>query len=94
VSDDLGHAVVRVARHATGDRALATALRVPGLDPERRYRVEPVRELPVPRGLDEAPPPWLARGLQLPGSVIAEVGLQLPLLAPGEALVLEITARS
>jgi alpha-galactosidase len=94
VSDDLGHAVVRVARHATGDRALATALRVPGLDPERRYRVEPVHELPVPHGLDEAPPPWLARGLQLPGSVIAEVGLQLPLLAPGEALVLEITARS
>ncbi|GAA2154054.1 MULTISPECIES: alpha-galactosidase [Glycomyces] len=93
VSDDLGHAVVRVARHATGNRALATALRVPGLDPERRYRVEPVHELPVPRGLDEAPPPWLAHGLQLPGSVIAEVGLQLPLLAPGEALVLEITAQ-
>jgi alpha-galactosidase len=92
VDDDRSHAVVRVARHATGNRALATALRVPGLDPESRYRVSPVRELPVPRGLDAAPPPWLEHGsLLLPGAVIADVGLQLPLLAPGEALVLEIT---
>jgi alpha-galactosidase len=46
----------------------------------------------VPRGLDEVPPPWLSHGeLRLPGRVLAEVGLQLPLLAPGEALVLEIT---
>ncbi|MFG3340729.1 alpha-galactosidase [Glycomyces sp. NPDC048151] len=93
VSDDLRHAVVRVARHATGDRALGTALRVPGLEPGTRYRVAPVAELPVPRGLDEQPPPWLAEdGLRLPGSVLAAVGVQLPLLAPGEALVLEITA--
>jgi alpha-galactosidase len=92
LSDDRGHAVVRVARHATGNRALATTLRVPGLDPDSRYRVAPVPELPVPRGLDEVPPPWLSHGeLRLPGRVLAEVGLQLPLLAPGEALVLEIT---
>ncbi|MDA1360471.1 alpha-galactosidase [Glycomyces luteolus] len=91
VSDDQSHAVMRIARHATGNRALATALRVPGLDPGRRYRVAPVPELPVPSGLDEIPPPWLSQGgLRLPGSVISEVGLQLPLLAPGEALVLEI----
>nr|BFF25171.1 alpha-galactosidase [Glycomyces mayteni] len=55
VSDDRARAVVRVARHATGPRALATALRIPGLDPERRYQVAPVPELPVPRGLDEIP---------------------------------------
>jgi alpha-galactosidase len=92
VSEDRSRAVVRIARHATGNRALATALRVPGLDPHGRYRVEPVPELQVPRGLDEVPPPWLSLGgLRLPGSVIADVGVQLPLLAPGEALVLEIT---
>jgi alpha-galactosidase len=84
---------VRVARHATGNRALATALRVPGLDPEARYRIAPVPELQAPRGLDEVPPPWLSQGaLRLPGSVLADVGVQLPLLAPGEALVLEIAS--
>jgi hypothetical protein len=82
---------VRVARHATGNRALATALRVSGLDPDGRYRVAPVPELSVPRGLDEVPPPWLEHGaLRLPGAVIADVGLQLPLLAPGEAIILEM----
>ena len=91
VSEDRGHAVVRVARHATGDRSLATALRVPGLDADRRYRVAPVPELQVPRGLDEVPPPWLSHGeLRLPGAVLTEVGVQLPLLAPGEALILEL----
>ncbi|MEV3936524.1 alpha-galactosidase [Glycomyces sp. NPDC049804] len=91
LSEDRTRAVVRVARHATGNRALATSLRVPGLDPEARYRVAPVPELQAPRGLDEVPPPWLFQGaLRLPGSVLADVGVQLPLLAPGEALVLEI----
>jgi alpha-galactosidase len=91
INEDRSRAVVRLARHATADRALAPMLRIPGLDPDERYRVAPVRELPVPRGLDDTPPPWLAAGLLLPGSVLAEVGVQPPLLAPGEALVLELT---
>ncbi|GAA2140649.1 alpha-galactosidase [Glycomyces algeriensis] len=90
-NEDRSCAVVRLARHATASRALAPMLRVPGLDPNGRYRVAPVEELTVPRGLDDSPPPWLATGLVLPGSVLAEVGVQPPLLAPGEALVLELT---
>ncbi len=91
IAEDRGHAVVRLARHSTADRALAPLLRVPGLDPHGRYRVTPVPELGVPRGLDEVPPPWLqGDGLLLPGSVLADVGIQPPLLAPGEALVLEL----
>jgi alpha-galactosidase len=90
VDEDRGHALIRLARHATADRALAPMLRFPGLDPDRRYRVAPVPELAVPRGLDDTPPPWLEGGLVLPGSVLAEVGVQPPLLAPGEALVLEL----
>jgi alpha-galactosidase len=93
IADDRSRAVVRLARHATADRALAPLLRVPGLDPRGRYRVAPVAELRTPRGLDEAPPPWLRDGLLLPGSVLAEVGVQPPLLAPGEALVLELVRR-
>jgi alpha-galactosidase len=90
IAEDRSHAAVRLARHATAGRALAPLLRVPGLDLLARYRVTPVPELRAPRGLDEAPPPWLAHGLLLPGSVLADVGIQPPLLAPGEALVLEL----
>ncbi|MEU5155421.1 alpha-galactosidase [Glycomyces sp. NPDC021274] len=91
ISEDRSRAVVRLARHATANRALAPMLRIPGLDPTGRYRVAPVAELQVPRGLDDTPPPWLAEGLLLPGAVLTEVGVQPPLLAPGEALVLELT---
>ncbi|WP_081687146.1 alpha-galactosidase [Glycomyces tenuis] len=91
IAQDRARALVRIARHATGDRALAPTLRVPRLDPAGRYTVAPVPELPVPRGLDDVAPPWLGHGeLRLPGLALAEVGLQMPLLAPGEALVLEL----
>jgi alpha-galactosidase len=90
IAEDGSRAVVRLARHATANRALAPLLRIPGLDPRARYRVAPAAELRIPSGLDETPPPWLRDGLLLPGSVLAEVGVQPPLLAPGEALVLEL----
>ncbi|WP_084546863.1 alpha-galactosidase [Glycomyces arizonensis] len=90
IAEDHSRAVVRLARHATANRALAPLLRIPGLDSRARYRVAPVAELRTPRGLDETPPPWLRDGLLLPGAALADVGLQPPLLAPGEALVLEL----
>ncbi|MEN1975175.1 alpha-galactosidase [Cellulomonas sp. P4] len=92
VAPDGSAAVVRVARTTTGPRALPTVLRVPGLDAASRYRVRPVPELAVPAALDVQPPPWLARGeVHLAGAALAGAGVRLPLLAPGQALVLEVT---
>jgi alpha-galactosidase len=85
--------VVRVVRVVTGGRALPTVLRVPGLDAGRRYRVRPVPELTVADGLDVQPVPWLAAGsVTLTGAALAGAGVRLPLLAPGQALVLEVRA--
>jgi alpha-galactosidase len=90
IAQDRSHALYRLARTETGPHALPPALRLPGLDRSGRYRVSPVIGLPVPRGLDVTPPPWLARGeLILPGSVLADVGVRVPLLAPAEAIMLE-----
>ncbi|HEY0217793.1 MAG TPA: alpha-galactosidase, partial [Cellulomonas sp.] len=92
LGDDAGTAVVRVARTATGPRALPALLRVPDLDADARYRVRPVPGLAVPRSLDVQGPPWLDRGeVVLTGAALAALGVRLPLLAPGQALVLELT---
>ena len=83
-------AVVTVA--ATRDSAVAP-LTFPGLDPERTYRVRPVKLGQWPRVLQDAPPPWWSRGeITLAGRVLAELGLTMPLLLPEQALVLHFTA--
>ncbi|MFE9751257.1 alpha-galactosidase [Saccharothrix saharensis] len=93
VAPDRAHAVYRLSRTDSGDRAVPPPIRLPGLDPTRRYRVRVVDELPAPRLLDVRPPAWLAAGeTTATGRVLAEAGLAAPLLAPAQALVLELTA--
>jgi alpha-galactosidase len=83
-------AVVAVA--ATRDASPPTAT-LPGLDPRREYRVTPLRLGAWPRTLQDAPPPWWADGsVTLGGGVLGTVGLPMPLLAPEQALVLEVVA--
>lgn len=70
---------------------------IPGLDPERTYRVRAA--LPTSDDADlantftqTAPPAWLAEDATATGRFLAEVGLPLPVLRPDHALLLEITA--
>ena len=93
VSEDRAHALYRLTREATGEWAVPPALRLPGLDPSRTYRVEVVRALATGHLLDMRPVPWIAEGsVTLPGSLLSTVGVRTPLLAPASALVLEATA--
>ena len=70
---------------------------VPGLNPERSYRVEAV----FPAGDDAdyghtftqvRPPVWLADGAVANGRFLAEIGLPMPILNPEHALLLKVTA--
>ena len=70
---------------------------VPGLDPERDYRVKAI--FPAPADADYAhtftqvqPPAWLADGAVASGRFLAEVGLPMPALNPEHALLLKIIA--
>ncbi|SFR70495.1 alpha-galactosidase [Agromyces sp. CF514] len=98
----LGHGVVapdgsralyaRVALDSA-ETALPAPARIPGLDPDRRYRVRPVEVGGPPPVIADAPPPWWAAGeVVLSGRVLGETGLAMPLLAPENALLLEVTA--
>ncbi|WP_314505107.1 alpha-galactosidase [uncultured Microbacterium sp.] len=93
VSHDRTHAVYSAAMLTASLAAVPPPARLPGLDSHRTYRVRPLRLGGEPRALQDSPPPWYAAGhVDLPGAVLAEIGLPLPLLSPQQALVLELTA--
>ncbi|MCP2635085.1 alpha-galactosidase [Microbacterium sp. HD4P20] len=85
-------AVIVAATVASLEDARAERLRIPGLSGDRRYRVRVRREIGGPQ-YGWIAPEWFRDGeIELPGAVLAEVGLQLPTLWPLQAFVLHIEA--
>jgi alpha-galactosidase len=84
-------AVFVVATVASLEDARAERLRMPGLDPDRRYRVRVRREIGAAEYGWIAPEWYTAGEIELPGRVLAEAGLQLPTLWPVQAFVLHVT---
>ncbi|WFE49505.1 alpha-galactosidase [Micromonospora sp. WMMD1155] len=92
VDGDKTQGVYAVSRLATSATQSPGSVRLPGLDPERRYRVRPVSDVPLPASIDRSAPTWLADGVVLTGAALARVGLQMPALHPEQSLVLEVVA--
>ncbi|MGC4807459.1 alpha-galactosidase [Micromonospora sp. DT233] len=91
VAADASRAVYAVARLATSVAQVPGPVRLPGLDPNRRYAVRPAAGVPEPAVLQLTEPGWLRHGgTTLPGAVLGAVGLQLPALHPEQTLLLEL----
>ncbi len=92
VSPERDRAVYAAVQLTTGPGTRPGPRLLPGLDPTRRYRVRVPHEIPTPAVVEHAPPPWVAvardGGLEVSGTVLGTVGLALPVLSPGQALVL------
>ena len=92
---DRREAIVCFAPLRSGMSATPPPLRLPGLAPERRYRVEHV---PLPGGLRGASrrlPEWLTEpraDLTLTGAQLAAHGIQLPVLWPETAMLLHLSS--
>ncbi|MFC4139506.1 MULTISPECIES: alpha-galactosidase [unclassified Microbacterium] len=81
-----------VATVASLEDARAERLQLTGLSPQRRYRVRVRREIGS-AAYGWIAPEWFTVGeIELPGSVLTEVGLQLPTLWPVQAFVLHVEA--
>jgi len=84
-SVDRREALVAHVQLATGMSLLPPVLRLPGLDPDRRYRVTQV-ELPGARLQ------WDGAGLELSGRQLAVHGVQLPRHHPESGMLLHLVA--
>nr|WP_062357565.1 alpha-galactosidase [Herbidospora yilanensis] len=91
VSADRDQALFAVVAMATGARTQPGRVRIPGLDPHRRYRVHPLAPGDRPGTTAVAPNPWLAEGVVVTGQMLAEVGLSAPPLHPEQLLLLHLT---
>jgi alpha-galactosidase len=96
VAADRSAAVFAFVQLATGRSTRPGIRPLPGLDPARRYRVTLPAGIPAPRMLPAAAPPWMeaagGEGLETTGAVLSGAGLSMPVLAPGQALVVVLHA--
>lgn len=90
---DRSQAIISWSAIDRSDVVHAGRLVVPGLDPERRYRVRPFTVGPVPRGLRT--PPWFGErgddgawaGVSVTGRALAAAGLRAPDLDPDHSVL-------
>ena len=93
VAADRSEALFCFAALATSPAMVPGAMRLPGLDPDRTYRVVAVPLAGGPSFAHVEPPGWLEGGATLTGRALGAAGLQMPVLAPEQALVLHLVAR-
>ncbi|MFN8148572.1 MAG: alpha-galactosidase [Candidatus Nanopelagicales bacterium] len=92
VAHDGSEALYSYAQLTAPDRTVPAPLRLVGLDPQRRYRVE---RLLLP-GANWAPgkhePSWYADGLEADGALLVDVGLPLGIHLPEQATLVRVRA--
>ncbi len=89
VAQDRSDALFAIVQLTSPETSVPGAVRLPGLDPARRYRMhlQPPGHLPEhTRGIH--PPPWIVEGLTLPGSVLDAVGVRVPALFPEQLILI------
>jgi alpha-galactosidase len=93
VTPDRRHALLAWVQTAIGPSATSERVPLPGLDPASHYRVELREELGPAARRSLRDPAWLAGdGVpELSGAVLG-AGVPLPVLQPGQGLLLELTA--
>ncbi|UED84785.1 alpha-galactosidase [Streptomyces profundus] len=90
VAQDGARAVFTLAQVATSVQAPPGMVRLPGLDPEARYRVTPLA--PAARSVGPAMNAlsWWDRGVTLPGRVLGTIGVRAPIQHPERLLLLDV----
>ena len=95
VAADRGEAAFWVMSLQTPAAATPGLVPLPGLDPDRAYRVRVRTEVGDPATVQAAAPGWWAAatsgGLEVSGALLTEVGLPMPVLAPAQGLLLHLT---
>ncbi|KQR48350.1 alpha-galactosidase [Microbacterium sp. Leaf161] len=89
VAGDGSRGVFAWVRLGTSVDGFTPRTRIPGLQAGERYRLRVCEELGSVSRHQVSDPAWLESGIEASGSLLGSVGVPLPLLAPGAALLLE-----
>ena len=93
VAADRCQAVFGFVRLASSPDAGPGRLGLPGLDPDRTYRVTPRPEVGRAQSTETAPAPWWsAGGTTATGAVLERIGIAAPALDPAQGVVLHLRA--
>ncbi len=93
VAPDRSTALFSYAQLTTGVTEGPVPMRFSGLDPDRSYRVTVLDPAGGTGRIQRREPAWISDGeVTLPGRVLHEVGLALPVLQPEQAVLVELTA--
>lgn len=91
VAADKSEALFSVAAMATSVGAPPGPVLLPGLDPDARYSVAPAVAAEGTMQYNEHPlPAWWTGGLTTTGAALGHAGVQLPALAPDNALLIRV----
>jgi alpha-galactosidase len=91
VGPDADRALIAFVAVATGVSAHPGRVRIPGLRPDRTYRLEPVElSLSALFASSGAMPPWVTEPHTISGAALATVGVQAPMLYPEQAFLLRL----
>ncbi len=91
---DRSQAVLTVVSTVTGRGVTPGTVPLPGLDPDRTYRLRVRTEAGLPATVQAAPPAWWDRacgdGILVSGAALGSVGLAMPVLAPAQGFLLHL----
>lgn len=90
VAQDRAEALFAYVQLASSPTEVSPPVRLRELDAQRRYRVTTVPLAGGPSAQETAPPPWAGDGIVLTGQLLMTVGLQMPVLHPEQALILQL----
>lgn len=90
VAPDASHAVFAYVQLTSSATTVPSPARFPGLDADRTYRIEVLTDVSPAKEGGRTPPAWLGQPLDVSGEQLIQRGLQLPILLPESALLLEL----
>ncbi len=92
IGEDQREALYCYAQLGTNQATLPAPLRLEGLAPKRSYRLKVEDLFASPRTVARSAPPWWPGPIKLTGAAAEHIGVTLPVLAPGQAVVLHLAA--
>ena len=89
VSQDQSEAVLMYAQLAMPEYAMSATVLIPGLDPQKQYKVQVLENSSSDIYMMKCPP-WMVEPATMSGALLEQVGLMMPVLQPESALLVHL----